>query len=333
LVVSIVVISGLVLLGILLKKKSSPGLGSLDNIDKKEGLGQFEILARYRSDYYGRKIEIKDLTARPTLLLFLNTNRDDDLILFHKVFAEWHARGLNLVLVASDPGSIFTQPAVSADGVWYFSDDSREISACFRVSYENSSFILFDRRGDQLSAGDNTIGYELGLRIDLRRSLGMRPPLREVFAPVGHFIKDIDWLKDMRSVSSNPESQGSILVFLNAFCETCNSWVILERLKEFVMPGRAVIKPVLVLSADFSLQDRQNFEARYSPGFPVLIAGGALADKLRFLREEYFHAELNNIMVLLSKEGEIISSADAGCGCYQDILKRAEEITAMGMGK
>jgi hypothetical protein len=292
-----------------------------------------EIFRRYPLDYFGRNLEKESFTARATLLLFLNAKRETDLLLFHKVFAEWNARGLNLVVIADDPGSLFSQQAIDFDGVWVIADQSRELGAFFGVSDKNPSFILFNGKGDRIATGDNDIGYERGVRIYLTKALGLRLPVREVFAPVGQYIQDISWLTDMKLSFVNSEVKGSLFVYLNSFCETCNSLIIMERLREFVLPDKVGIRPIFVLSTDFSPQDCVNLEARYKPGFPIIIASQALADKLRVLREDYFLAELNNIMVLVSNEGEIIACADAECACYRDVLVRAEEIMKNGKGK
>lgn len=320
-----VIISGLALVGISLKMKTSPELA---NIDNKRAVGLLDLLTRYQFDHFGKKIEKDEFAARPTLLLVVNAKKDIDLLLFHRVFAEWNERGLNLVIIANGPGAIYAQPVISSDGVWILSDESREISSLFDLSNRNSSFILFDGIGNQIATGDNTIGYEQGVRIHLLKAFGIRPPLRRAFAPVGQRIEDIDWLRDMKSSFANSEGKGFILLFLNAFCETCNSRAILERLRKFATLDKTGIRPILVLSSDFTPRDRSNFEARYEPGFPVVIASKALADKQRHLHEDYFHAELNNIMVLVSNKGEIVACADAECACYQDLLIRAEEMLA-----
>jgi len=323
-------ICSLVIVGVSLaiKTPSSPS-----GVKKQNDRELLEIFRRCPSDYFGRRIQKLDFIARPALLLFVNAKRESDLLLFHKVFAEWNARGLNLIVVSDDPGSIFSQSVINFDGVWILADQSRELSAFFGVSYNNPSFILFSGQGDRIATGDNDIGYERAVRIYITKALGLRSPLREVFAPVGQSIQDISWLMDTKLSFVNSEGKGSILVYLNSFCETCNSLIIMQRLRKFVLPDNAGIKPIFVLSTDFSPQDCVNLEARYKPGFPIIIASQALADKLRVLREDYFLSELNDIMVLVSNEGEIIASADAGCACYQDVLARAGEIMENGMGK
>jgi hypothetical protein len=320
--IPLIIVTILVLLGISLKKNSRSGPLTIDKTKMEE------LLARHHFDYFGRKLEASAFTARPILLIFMNAKKDIDLLLFREVFTEWNAQGLNLVVIADDPSSVFTEPVISADGVWILSDETREIRDLFGVSSVNSSFILFDERGDQIAAGESAHGYRQGLRIYLRKALRMRPPLRTAFAPVGKFLKDIDWLRDMRSTLVNSGGRGSIIAFFNAFCETCNSWTILERLKEF--RARSEMRPLLIFSEDFSFRDVINFEARYAPGFPVAMASRALSDKLRELRNDYFHAELNNIMILTSNEGEIIECADAECACYQDVIRKAEEMIMNG---
>ncbi len=320
----LVAVSGLIVAVIAMLLGIVPGVVGLKEYREPELL---EIARRYSKDFYGRKFDERSFSGRTTLLLFMSQQRESDLLLFYKIYAEWIAEGLNLIVVSDDPESTFFPSPALFDGLWIFPDKSRNLADTFRTSSKNPTFILYNEQGDRLTVADNDIGYEQGARIHIVKALGLRPPLREAFAPLGRDIESLEWLTDMKSSLINTDGLGSIVVFINSYCETCNGGTIMEKLRRFTLSGAPFeIKPLFVLSSDFSPQDCVNLEDRYKHGFPIIIASKVLAEKWRMLHKDYFHGELNNIMVLISKGGKILGAADAECACYQELFMRAEEL-------
>jgi hypothetical protein len=274
----------------------------------------------------GTEIDSKKLLGKFVYLQFVDIQRQEDMNLFETMYQNWKNEDLVILVVGDN-----LQPNIKINGnfladITILTDLRKTFSQIFDISSTANKYFLFDKLGKLICSGENSIGYERVLKIQLLKHIKkcLLSPLE--LAGLKEDINRVTASKANREINVDENREYCIVSLFNLFCNSCSSGPIIDLLKR-ISKERENVQVIGVLSATYyGHGDLQTIISQSQVEFPVIIADNELDKKWSLLIKKYNNYELNGVLFLINKDGEILKMAYPGCNCYGEFIKHVNDL-------
>jgi hypothetical protein len=184
-------------------------------------------------------------------------------------------------------------------------DNNDKMKNLFR-NPANNSHSLFNKNGEMIYTGVNSVGYERGIKIHLLDLID-----NDMFN-ISDFMKQKNIHLNRNSIQiSNlvhrSENKYLIVSLFTDFCDTCLSGYILHKINKIHLNPLDKTGTYAILYGNYySKTDISILKSQSGYSFPILISNKALTDKWQKYISKYNDKIINNLIIFLDKKGYIL---------------------------
>lgn len=186
-------------------------------------------------------------------------------------------------------------------------DHGSRIRKLFNVPEKGSYYLLYDVRRKLVGSGNIQAGFENGPKIVLDEYIENRTFGTNLIIPeAGRNIDEYSWLGQIKRHISTYQHKFFLIGLFSSICESCPSGSLISLMKDIHSQADVGLGILAIVSPDFKPEDVAGLISQLSIMFPVEIADSPFGQRWKDLEIMYAPSELNDILLLLSRSGNIV---------------------------
>lgn len=267
-------------------------------------------------DIFGNIVNPSILKGTNVFVQFINPKLEDQIKLLKNVYFEFKNQALLMVVFTEDFQKLNEEIGYALTRMFVITDDYEKFKKIFQVPSCCENFYLFDKSGNLVVTDFNWKGYKEGIKTHLMSLVEKKKFSIYHFIELEKNIRDIDWFEQLWKIIDREKTYNYYLISMfTRVCMNCPSGWIIDSLKELYKLSNNSIYFLIILSDNFSENDVRNFKVNLGIKFSVIKADRKLANKWDHLLEEFRESDLNNIVFLIDKHGQVLSAMQSN---YQE---------------
>ncbi|MGB8959243.1 MAG: hypothetical protein WCC00_09585 [Candidatus Aminicenantales bacterium] len=303
------------LLTLLLKRADSPSDGTRET-STSTLLPDFSA-----TDLNGKTIKDEDFSSHYVFVEFLDPNDDNDAELLRAVASAWKTHSLAVMGIIRGTWTPTRDGRVNSEHTIIIPDGAQQLSSAFNVPMNLSAFLLYDDDGKLIIRGNTYEGYEKRIKIELARALIGRRFVVADIAREGSRLNDMPWLGQLQDLMNPRDKDYYLFALFTSLCASCQEGAIITDLNNIYLAKRPYLEVLsIVYSKHLGVDDLGSLREQARMPYPVVPANLELSEKWASQIELYNSNMLNNILILVDREGWILKVHDATCRCYNEFM-------------
>lgn len=259
-------------------------------------------------DIFGNKINPSTLKGSNVFIQFINPKLHEQVDLLKKIYFEFNEQELLIVVFTKDFKILKKEIRYTLGSIFFITSGYEKFKKIFQVPSCCESFYLFDKSGNLVITDFNWKGYEEGIKTQLQSLLKKIEFSIHYFIKSGENIRNIDWFDHLWKIIIREKTPNyHVISMFTRICSSCPSGRIINNLKELYKTSNKSAQFLSILSDNFSENDVNNLKINLGIKFPMIKADEKLANKWNKLIKEFRETDLNNIVFLIDKKGQILS--------------------------
>lgn len=320
----IIVFLSLILLVLLIKPFKNDESAPLDT-------GQGQIIERLpdfvANDASGKTIRDEDFASMSVFVEFLDDLDITDTEFFNAITSTCKTDNLAVIGITSDSYKTIRNIGHDPNKVFIFQDKSNQLPSLFSVPSKSGVYFLFGPEGKLILKGNTYEGYEKRVKLKLTRLLTGRRFTAAEIAIEETLLNNIPWLNQLNNIVNTGDKEYYLFALFTSFCASCQQGTIVAELENLFLAKRQYMDVVSVIYPGYAgIDDLDSLKDQAKISYTMILADQELGARWASLINLYNASLLNNILILVSREGRIQKVADATCECYGDFLSAVKAL-------
>jgi len=273
-----------------------------------------------QEDIFNNKIDSKILTASLLYVQFMDEKEYESIDLYKKIVSNWKNSPLEILIITNSKSIIYESLADFPVNIKIVAEKFDSLKYIFKTKINR--WYLYNK--GRLLATEHVARGDQKIETLIRKYLYKKEYDASLFIRLKSKINDFSWLSQLKDYQS--EEKYLLVGLVTSLCDICGTGIIVDTLHNYRANYRGYINVVLITNERYSLQDLDVIKSQIRASFNISIANNALFNKWNELISLYGTAYLNNIMILIDKNGYIIDISDQKCNCLRTFKYRLDNL-------
>jgi len=284
-------------------------------------LPKFEV-----KDINGKTVCDKDIVSMYVFIQFIDSRDINDIDLFKAITSSWKTHNLAIIGIITNSYNPMNNIGFDSSNPVIISDDANHLRSLFYAP-KMGTYYLFNSERRLIAHGNNYEGYEKGIKIELTRLLTGRQFRAVEIVEEGSNINNFVWLNQLNNFVLSGDKEYYLFALFTSFCASCQQGSIVSTLNDLFLAKRQHIDVVSIIYPKYlGSNDLDVLKEQARILFSIVPADRELYDKWSSLIEVYNVSTLNNILILVNRNGRVLKVSDATCQCYNDLFNTIKSL-------
>jgi len=287
-----------------------------------DNLPYFEV-----KDINGKKVYDKDFVSMYVFIQFIDSRDINDIDLFKAITSSWKTHNLAIIGITTNSYNPMNNIGFDYSNIVIIPDDANHLRSLFYAPLKTGTFYLFNSERRLIAHGNNYEGYEKGIKIELTRLLTGRQFRAAEIVEEGSNINNFMWLNQLNNLVLSGDKEYYLFALFTSFCASCQQGSIVATLNDLFLAKRQHLEIVSIIYPKYlDSNDLDVLKEQARIYFSIVPADRELYDKWSSLIELYNASTLNNILILVNRNGRVLKVSDAMCQCYSDFFNTIKSL-------
>jgi hypothetical protein len=270
---------------------------------------------------------LNEIMGNIIYLQFIRARHLSDIELANNVLTHWEKTKLKIVLLFENANDI-NKINIDVGRFLPINESLLSIDQFTRGGVED--FFIFDKTGKLFSKGRSDFGYDDGPKVALKRLVNDEYFSLDLMLKRGdNIFKNEEW-SQIGDFIKILKKEYYIVCLFNSICGGCFSGEIIRYFDKISANNNPIVFVVCILNNQyFSNNDILALKSQMNILMPIYLSSKLLSTKWNKLITDYRASELNNIIVIIDKYGEILRVYNEQCNCLKQMSEYVEEISTI----